>query len=45
MEWRELLAGSEGYLVAKEKGGGSRRVVEWGDMVSPGVCGRVGRTV
>lgn len=34
MEWRGLLAGSEGFLVAKEKGGGWRRRVEWGDMVS-----------
>jgi len=33
-EWRGLLAGYEGFMVAKEKGGGWRRKVEWGDMVS-----------
>lgn len=38
LEWRELLAGSEGFLVPKERGGGWRRKVEWGDMVSSMCC-------
>jgi len=35
-EWRELLAGSEGYLTERAKSGAGlwRRRVEWGDMVS-----------
>lgn len=40
LEWRELLAGSEGFLTERAKKGGGlwRRRVEWGDMVSVSVC-------
>ena len=36
LEWRELLAGSEGYLTQRARQGAGlwRRRVEWGDMVS-----------
>lgn len=32
-EWRELLAGSEGFLVGKERAGLERHQVVWGEMV------------
>lgn len=33
-EWRELLAGSEGFLTGKNRGGVEGRDVVWGEMVS-----------
>ena len=33
-DWRELLAGSEGFLTGRGKAGFERRDVEWGEMVS-----------
>jgi hypothetical protein len=35
-EWRDLIAGTEGYLTAQDRRGISGRAVEWGDMVSFG---------
>lgn len=32
-EWREMLAGSEGFLVGKERAGLERHEVVWGEMV------------
>ena len=32
-EWRDLVAGSEGFLTAENRRGVSGRAVEWGDMV------------
>lgn len=32
-EWRELLAGSEGFLVGKRRAGLEGHQVTWGDMV------------
>lgn len=32
-EWRDLIAGAEGYLTAKDRRGISGRMVDWGDMV------------
>lgn len=33
-DWRELVAGSEGYLTSQERLGLYRHRVVWGDMVS-----------
>ena len=33
-DWRELLAGSEGFLTGKGRAGLERRDVVWGEMVS-----------
>lgn len=33
-EWRDLVAGSEGFLTSENRRGVSGRAVEWGDMVS-----------
>ena len=33
-EWRELVAGSEGFLTGKARAGIEGREVEWGEMVS-----------
>ena len=33
-EWRELVAGSEGFLTGKHWAGIEGRAVEWGEMVS-----------
>jgi hypothetical protein len=33
-EWREMVAGSEGFLTVEGRRGLFRRSVEWGDMVS-----------
>lgn len=38
-EWRELVAGSEGFLTGKGRAGAEGREVVWGDMVS-GLLGR-----
>lgn len=32
-DWRELLAGSEGFLVSKDRAGLERHQVVWGEMV------------
>jgi hypothetical protein len=32
-DWRDLVAGSDGYLTAENRRGVSGRAVEWGDMV------------
>ena len=34
MDWRELLAGSEGFLTGRGRAGYERREVVWGEMVS-----------
>ena len=33
LDWRELVAGSEGFLTGKERRGLHRHQVVWGDMV------------
>jgi hypothetical protein len=33
-EWRDLVAGTEGYLTTPSRRGVSGKAVEWGDMVS-----------
>lgn len=33
-DWRELLAGSEGFLTGRGRAGYERREVVWGEMVS-----------
>ena len=33
-EWRELVAGSEGFLTGRGRAGTEGREVVWGDMVS-----------
>ena len=33
-DWRELVAGSEGYLTGRGRAGFEGREVEWGEMVS-----------
>ena len=33
-EWRELVAGSEGFLTGRGRAGAEGREVVWGDMVS-----------
>ena len=38
-EWRELVAGSEGFLTGRGRAGAEGREVVWGDMVS-GLLGR-----
>ena len=35
-EWREWVAGSEGFLAGKHRAGIEGRAVEWGEMVSMG---------
>lgn len=32
-DWRELIAGSEGFLTGKGRGGLHRQCVVWGEMV------------
>ncbi len=39
-EWRELVAGSEGFLTGRGRAGAEGREVVWGDMVS-GLLGRL----
>lgn len=34
VNWRELVAGSEGYLTGKERRGLYRQEVVWGEMVA-----------
>lgn len=34
-DWRELLAGSEGFLTGEEHRGLYRQEVVWGEMVGP----------
>ena len=34
-DWRELVAGSEGFLTGRGRAGTEGREVVWGDMVSP----------
>lgn len=34
LEWRELVAGSEGFLTEEGRRGLWRRKTEWGEMVS-----------
>jgi LmbE family N-acetylglucosaminyl deacetylase len=41
-DWRELVAGSEGYLTAKEWRGLYRQEVVWGEMVD---CNHLPKTV
>lgn len=33
-EWRELVAGSEGFLTGRRRAGAEGKEVVWGDMVS-----------
>ena len=50
-DWRELLAGSEGFLTGRGRAGCERREAVWGEMVSGpfsssgiwGLCEREGR--
>jgi hypothetical protein len=37
-DWRDLVAGSEGYLTGKEWRGLFRQEVVWGEMVSMNGC-------
>lgn len=34
-DWRELIAGSEGYLTDEQRRGLYRQRVAWGEMVGP----------
>lgn len=34
-DWKELVAGSEGYLVGRGRAGLERHKVSWGEMVGP----------
>ena len=42
-DWRDLLAGSEGFLTGKGRAGFEGREVVWGDMVSELVYHRTKR--
>ena len=42
-EWRELVAGSEGFLTGRGRAGAEGREVVWGDMVSCSIYGNVSR--
>lgn len=34
LDWRDLTAGSEGFMTSKGRRGMWKRKIEWGDMVS-----------
>ena len=40
-DWRELVAGSEGFLTGKGRAGFEGREVEWGEMVSGMTFGKI----
>lgn len=37
-DWRQLLAGSEGFLTGRGRAGIEGREVVWGEMVSGFIC-------